>query len=97
MPVPSSAFRGSNRAQMMSNTNTTQQQGGGNKKAGFAYQVGRDSWTSIYMNGSAPVVSKRGCASLKCLQFTVNPNVHISRPIGSTYRPNTYFHITGTR
>jgi hypothetical protein len=97
MPVPSSAFRGSNRAQMMSNTNTTQQQGGGSKKAGFAYQVGRDSWTSIYLNGSNPVVNQRGCASLKCLQYTVNPKVSISRPIGSTYRPNTYFHITGTR
>ena len=91
-----SAFRSSNRSSMGSNVYTTQSQGGGNKKAGFPYQVGRDSWASIHINGSAPVLNK-ACCSLKKMQFTVNPKVSQSRGIGSTYSPNTYYHIPGTR
>jgi hypothetical protein len=90
------AFRSSNRSSMGSNTYTTQNQGGGDKKAGFAYQVGRESWSSIFISGGNPVNMSK-CASLKCLQFTANPKVSISRPIGSTYHPNTYFHVAGTR
>jgi hypothetical protein len=97
MSTPSSAFRSSNRSSMGSNVYTSQQQGGGNKKAGFAYQVGRDSWSNIYINGSAPVLSKGGCCSLKSLQFTSNPKVSQSRSIGSTTNTNRYFHIPGTR
>jgi len=97
MSTPSSAFRSSNRSSMGSNVFTSQQQGGGNKKAGFAYQVGRESWSNIHINGSAPVLSKGGCCSLKTLQFTKNANVSQSRNIGSTYSPNTYYHIPGTR
>lgn len=96
MSIPARAFNGSNRSQMGSNVFTTQQQGGGNKKAGFAYQVGRESWASIFISGGNPVYMSK-CASLKCLQYTANPHVSQSRPIGSTYRPNTYFHIPGTR
>jgi hypothetical protein len=96
MTIPGRAFNGSNRSQMGSNVFTTQAQGGGNKKAGFAYQVGRDSWSSIYINGGNPVF-QTGCASLKCLQFTVNPHVSQSRSIGSTATNNRYFHIPGTR
>lgn len=95
-PIPSRAFNGSNRSQMGSNVFTVANQGGGSKKAGFAYQVGRDSWSSIFISGGNPVHMSK-CASLKCLQFTVNPKVSISRPIGSTYHPNTYFHVAGTR
>lgn len=94
--MSSHAFRSSNRSSMGSNVFTTQSQGGGNKKAGFAYQVGRDSWSSIFISGGNPVYMSK-CASLKCLQFTSNPHVSQSRPIGSTYSPNTYFHIPGTR
>ena len=97
MSTPSSAFRSSNRSSMGSNVNTTQAQGGGNKKAGFPYQVGRDSWASIALDSCDAYKKKLGCASLKCMQFTVNPNVNQSRPIGSTYSPNTYFHVAGTR
>jgi predicted chitinase len=59
-----------------------QQQGGGNKKAGFPYLVGRSSWSSIAINGTA--ASYAGCRSLKCMQFTANPNVRQSRPAGSS-------------
>jgi len=98
MSIPGRAFSSSNRSNMGSNVSTVQSQGGGSKKAGFPYIVGRDSWSSIYLNGSQnAVLSSRGCCSLKKLQFTVNPNVNQSRPIGSTYSPNTYYHITGTR
>lgn len=94
--MSSHAFRSSNRSSMGSNVFTTQSQGGGNKKAGFAHQVGRDSWSSIFISGGNPIYNSN-CASLKCLQFTANPKVSQSRPIGSTYSPNTYFHISGTR
>lgn len=79
-------FRRSNRNAMGSNAITDQEQGGGSKKAGTPHMVGRDSWTSINIKNQP----------LSVLQFTVNPNVSLSRPIGSNYRPNTYFHIPGT-
>jgi hypothetical protein len=83
------AFRSSSRAQMGSSAMTTQSQGGGNKKAGFPYIIGRDSWFPIYNNyNNRP---------LKNLQMNLRPNARPSRPIGSTYSPNTYFHIPGTR
>ena len=88
-------FTTSSRAQMGSTVHTTQQQGGGSKKAGFPYQVGRDSWTSIYFNSTNPVAGH--CCKLKRYQMNLFPNANISRPIGSVYSPNTYFHIPGTR
>ena len=60
---------------------TNQNQGGGNKKAGFPYLVGRDSWTSI-------AIRQQGGQFLdeatKGLRFTLNPNVQQSRPISMT-------------
>ena len=69
----------SKRARNYSQT-ITQNQGGGEKKAGFPNIIGRDSWTSIYMGTNTP---RRSCCSLRQLQFTVNPRVRYSRPIGS--------------
>lgn len=51
-------------------------QGGGNKKAGLPFQIGRTSWENIYMRSEKQ--------SLQRLQITKNPNVRISRPMGST-------------
>jgi hypothetical protein len=82
-------FRGSNKAQMGSNTMTVQNQGGGKKKAGFPYQVGRTQHTAIAFS------EQPGLGNLNFMRrnaFTAN----ISRPIGSTYSPNTYFVIPGT-
>jgi hypothetical protein len=59
---------------------TNQDQGGGSKKAGFPYLVGRDSWTSIALHGTKQYLSKEN----KGLQFTLNPNVRQSRPVGMT-------------
>lgn len=57
-----------------------QSQGGGNKKAGFPYIVGRSSWSTIFLGGN----NVENCAGLPCYQFTRNPNVRLSRPMGST-------------
>lgn len=63
---------------------TNQNQGGGSKKAGFPYQVGRDSWTSIAFRFSGDY------------KKTVMPMANFSRPIGSVTTANTYYHIPGT-
>jgi|TARA_B110000285_G_scaffold198149_1_gene230364 hypothetical protein len=47
---------------------------GGSKKAGLAYQVGRDSNSSIAIRGSSQ--------NYAFLKTTANPNVSQSRPIG---------------
>ena len=73
-------FKTSYRYSMGSNATTGINQGGGSKKAGFPYQIGRDSWSSIAIKGSDPINGK--CCSLKSLQFTVNPGVRQSPNIG---------------
>ena len=87
----SNPFRSSSKAQMGSGVYTTQNQGGGSKKAGFPYQVGRDTWSSIFIGGTAPADGK--CCALAKLQINLFPNARQSRPIGSTYSPNTYFNV----
>ena len=57
-----------------------QNQGGGSKKAGFPYQVGRTSWTPIFLQCNNIAVR---CCKLSTLQFTVNPKVRQSRPTGT--------------
>lgn len=59
---------------------TNQNQGGGSKKAGFPYLVGRDSWTSIALRGTKQYLDEAKGG----LQFTLNPNVRQSRPVGMT-------------
>jgi hypothetical protein len=88
-------FRSSSKAQMGSSVYTTQNQGGGSKKAGFPYQIGRDSWSSIFIRSTDPISGR--CCTLTKLQINLFPNTSLSRNIGSTYVPNTYFKIPGTR
>lgn len=76
----------------------TQNQGGGDKKAGFPYQIGRESWTSMFLNTCDPAsfTLTRTCCSLD--GYNKNPNlklVNASRPLGlrtgSGYGyPNSY-------
>ena len=90
MSPHSRMFRGSNKAQMGSNSMTVQNQGGGKRKAGFPYIIGRTQWTNIAFS------EQPGINNLKFLMknaFTAN----VTRPINSTYTPNTYFHIPGTK
>jgi hypothetical protein len=73
-------------------------QGGGSKKAGLWPQVGRESYTSVVMGITTGVKNNHCVCSLKCLQFTANPNVRQSRNVGSTQNANySYFHIPGTK
>jgi hypothetical protein len=64
---------------------TNNSQGGGNKKAGFAHTVGRDSWTSIYMKGTAQ--------NLYMLKMPMTTTVSQSRPIGTTPGAARYFNF----
>lgn len=83
-------FGGSNKAKMGSNAMTTQNQGGGIKKSGYPYIIGRTQWTHIAFDQQDGINN---------LQFQMKNafNASITRPINSTYTPNTYFHIPGTR
>lgn len=56
-------------------------QGGGNKKAGFPYQVGRSSATSIALNSTDPVSGH--CCNLNSYQTLIFSWVKASRPVGS--------------
>jgi len=69
---------GSKRARNYTST-TNQPQGGGMKKAGLPYQIGRTHWTPIHMMCNQINVR---CCKLSTLQFTANPNVRQTRPIG---------------
>lgn len=91
MSLPSSAFSSSNKYKMGSNAITDISQGGGSKKAGLIPLVGKDGWASIAYGTNHLGTSSAACRSLKCMQFTVNPSVKQSRPIGSVLSPNSYW------
>lgn len=58
-------------------------QGGGSKKAGLPYQVGRETWSSIFLRSTDPIGGK--CCSLKgqmTMKFT--PSNYQARPIGGS-------------
>jgi hypothetical protein len=63
-----------------------QSQGGGSKKAGFPYQVGRSTATSVAFNMTNPVDG--ACAKLSCLSTTLYEMKNYSRPVGSTVSAN---------
>jgi hypothetical protein len=65
-----------------------QNQGGGDKKAGLKPTVGKPYMRQIYYKQR---YSNGRCCSLSQLQFTANPNVCVSRPIGSNVEFNTYW------
>ena len=74
---------------------TNQNQGGGSKKAGLPYQVGRNHWFGIALathqtRATLYDFTNNGQVVFG-LRHTVNPNVSISRPIGSTLHPVPYW------
>jgi hypothetical protein len=69
MGLSNAASRARNYGQIIN-----QKQGGGDKKAGLPYQVGRTSWSSIFIDNQ----------SAFSLSMTKYPNVRLSRPMGST-------------
>lgn len=72
---------GSSRARNYSQT-VNQNQGGGNKKAGFPYQIGRGSWSSISLGCTAPLTGN--CCSLSDLSVLHFTKVSQSRPVGGS-------------
>ena len=76
-------FSSSSRARMYSNAITDQNQGGGDKKAGFPYQVGRDSWVSIYF-GQKPQTGN--CCTRASLANTLVFTRNTVRPVGNDAR-----------
>ena len=57
-------------------------QGGGNKKAGFPGQVGRDSWTSIFLQSTDPI-SGYCCSKSDLSKLRYTGKVKPTRPVGS--------------
>jgi len=66
---------------------SNQAQGGGSKKAGFPYQVGRDSWTSIAIDTCNPG-NGGACCNLKKYMTYPFPLARFSRPIGTMNSAN---------
>ena len=61
-----------------------QPSGGGSKKAGFPYQIGRNSWSSIYINTCHPENRRElNCCTLNQMMTNrFKMPVGQSRPIG---------------
>ena len=65
-----------------------QNQGGGDKKAGLKPAIGKGYMRSVYYKQNYRTGK---CCTLTALQLTANPNVCVSRPIGSDVQFNHYF------
>ena len=70
---------------------TSANQGGGDKKAGLPYQVGQQYMSKINRQDANAYFSST------VWQTRNGPPANISRPIGSTYTPNTYFGMNFSR
>jgi len=58
-------------------------QGGGDKKAGFPYQIGRESYTSVLMHTSDPVHGS--CCTLKSyMTMPLRSTRFQPRPVGAS-------------
>ena len=79
-----------------SNAYTSTCQGGGDKKAGLVptKNVPYSRWISLAVAQTRNTLVDKGVVF--GLKHTVNPNVHQSRPVGSTPHFNTYF-LTGAQ
>lgn len=78
------AWSNSNRNRMLSNVSTVQNQGGGEKKAGFPYQVGRESWSSIFIHAVDPINGR--CCNRGKIGTTMVFTKNTVRPIGNDSR-----------
>ena len=74
----------SSRYTVGSNAITVQNQGGGSRKAGFPYIIGRNSWSSIYIQGCAPITGN--CCTLNKLRIPLALTTNTVRPIGTDSR-----------
>lgn len=78
------AWTRSNKSQMLSNALTVGNQGGGEKKAGFPYQIGRESWASIFLNSTDPISGR--CCKRSNLAQTLIFTKNTVRPTGNDPR-----------
>ncbi len=78
-------FNASNRSRHIGSV-IVQNQGGGDKKAGFAYQVGREHWTSMFIRATAPVSGK--CCTKPDLSIPVVA-MNTMRPVWA--RPGSFY------
>ena len=87
MGLPNSASRSRNYT-LTTNAN----QGGGAKKAGLVYQIGRSSWSSIFLGSTDPIGGK--CCSLK-QQMTMKytPSNYQARNTGPNQANQKYFRV----
>jgi hypothetical protein len=60
-----------------------QNQGGGSKKAGFPSQIGRESWTSIFIHSTAPVYG-RCCTLPQQMTMKFPSSKYQARPVGGS-------------
>ena len=58
-------------------------QGGGNKKSGLPSQIGRGSWTSIFLRATDPVYGKC-CTQSQQMTMRFTPSSYQARPIGGS-------------
>jgi len=78
------AWSNSNKTRMLSNSVTSQNQGGGVKKAGFPYQIGRESWASIFLHSTDPIHGR--CCTRAKIGTTMVFTKNTIRPIGNDTR-----------
>ena len=62
-------------------------QGGGNKKAGLPHQIGRETWTSIFLGATDPVYGKC-CTQKQQMTMAFTPSSYQARPIGASVTVN---------
>jgi len=58
-------------------------QGGGNKKAGLPYQIGRETWTSIFLRATDPIYG-RCCTQKDQMTMKFTPSTYQARPTGGS-------------
>ena len=58
-------------------------QGGGNKKAGLPHQIGRESWSSIFLGATDPVHGKC-CTQKQQMTMRYTPSNYQARPTGGS-------------
>jgi hypothetical protein len=68
---------------------TKQNQGGGSKKAGLPYQIGRDSWSSVFIHSVDPV-NGRCCSLTQTMTMKFTPSNNLVRPVGGDVRIAAY-------
>jgi len=68
-----------------------QDSGGGSKKSGFPYQIGRNSWSSIYIDTCDPSHKRElKCCTLDMMKTNIFNGVSQSRQIGRNINRSFY-------